>query len=377
MLLKDVIGQQKIKKQLIKTVKEGRISHSQLFLGPEGSGNLALAIAYGQYICCADKDNDDSCNACPSCTKYQKLIHPDLHFIFPVNTTKTVIDKPVSDDFIGKWRESIIGNPYLNINQWYDIIGIENKQGLINKYESEAIIRKLNLKSFESDYKIMIIWHPEKMNAPAANKLLKLIEEPHAKTIFLLVSDNSDQIIPTILSRSQIVKIPKIENNELAMYIKEKYELEDKKIKEIINLSDGNYYKALEIINNSEEYENNLEKFIQLMRLCYGKKMPEILEWIDDMVSTGRERQKIFLDYSLAIIRKNLLLSLNQPEIAYLTEKESEFSKKFHLFINDSNAFQITHEINKAYTDIERNAYSRIVFLDLSFKLIKLIRNKN
>ncbi len=377
MQLKDVIGQQKIKKQLIKTVKEGRISHSQLFLGYEGSGNLALAIAYAQYICCTNKENGDSCNTCPSCTKYQKLIHPDLHFVFPVNTTKTIIKDPVSDDFIGKWREIIIENPYLNLNQWYDVIGIENKQGLISIFESKAILRKLNLKSFESDYKIMIIWHPEKMNAPAANKLLKLIEEPPAKTIFILVTDSTDQIIPTILSRSQILKIPKIEDDELAIFIKEKFELEDKKIEEITNLSNGNYCNALEIINNCEEYKNNLEKFIQLMRLCYGKKMLEILEWIDDMVSTGRERQKRFLDYSLAIIRKNLLLSLNQTEIAYLTEKESDFSKKFHLFINASNASQITHEINKAYTDIERNAYSRIVFLDLSFKLIKLIRNQN
>lgn len=377
MLLKDVIGQQKIKEQLIKTVKEERISHSQLFLGPEGSGNLALAIAYAQYICCTNKENGDSCNECPSCTKYVKLIHPDLHFVFPVNTTGTIIKDPVSDDFIDKWRTSVIENPYLDLNQWYDTIGIENKQGLISIFESKAIIRKLNLKSFESDYKIMIIWHPEKMNAPAANKLLKLIEEPPAKTIFILVSDSTDQILPNVLSRSQTVKIPKIGDNELVTYIKKKHELSDKKIDEIINLSNGSYLKALEIINNSEEYEYNLEKFIQLMRLCYGKKMLEILKWIDDMVSTGRESQKSFLAYSLALIRKNLLLSLNQDEIAYLTEKESDFSKKFHDFINDTNASQIAREINKAYTDIERNAYGRIVFLDLSFKLIKLIRNQN
>jgi DNA polymerase-3 subunit delta' len=377
MLLKDVIGQQKIKKQLIKTVEEGRISHCQLFLGPEGSGTMALAISYAQYICCTNKHNGDSCNVCPSCTKYQKLIHPDLHFVFPVNTTKSITDKPVSDDFISKWRESITENPYLNLNQWYDIIGIENKQGLINIYESEAIMHKLNLKSFESDYKIMVIWHPEKFHSAAANKLLKLIEEPYEKTIFLMVSDSTDQIIPTILSRAQIVKIPKIENNEMAVFIKEKYKLADKKIEEIITLSDGNFCKALEIINNREEYENNLEKFIELMRLCYGKKIPGILEWINDMAGTGRERQKSFLDYSLSIIRKNLLLSLNKAEIAYLTEKESDFSRKFHTFINDSNASQIAGEINKAYTDIERNAYSRIVFLDLSFKLIKLIRKQN
>ncbi|UCH13914.1 MAG: DNA polymerase III subunit delta [Bacteroidales bacterium] len=377
MLLKDVIGQQKIKNQLIKTVKEGRISHTQLFLGSEGSGNLALAIAYARYICCTNKTDGDSCNTCPHCTKYQKFIHPDLHFVFPVNTTKSVTDKPVSDDFIGKWRESILENPYLSLNQWYDIIGIENKQGLMTVKESEGIIRKLSLKSFESDYKIMIIWHPEKMHPPAANKLLKLIEEPPAKTIFLMVSENTDQILPTILSRSQIVKIPKIENNDLAGYIKDKFGLDDKKSKEIANLAEGNYQKAAEIINNTEEHENNLEKFIQLMRLCYGGKMLEILKWIDEIVSTGRERQKSFLDYSLAILRKNLLISLDKSELVYLSEKESDFSNKFHQFINDSNAFQITQEINKAYADIERNAYGRIVFLDLSLKLRKLIRKQN
>ncbi len=377
MLLKDVIGQQKIKIQLVKTVKEGRISHSQLFLGPEGSGNLALAIAYAQYICCTNKNDGDSCSTCPDCTKYQKLIHPDLHFVFPVNTTKSVTDKPLCDDFIGKWRESIIENPYLNLNQWYDIIGIENKQGLMSVKESEGIIRKLSLKSFSSEYKIMIIWHPEKMHPPAANKLLKLIEEPPEKTIFLLISDNTDQILPTILSRCQIIKIPKIENNDLAGYIKDKYELDDKKSKEIANLADGNYWKAGEIINNNEEYENNLDNFIRLMRICYGGKMTEILKWIDEIAGTGRERQKSFLDYSLVFLRKNLLVSLDQPELVYLSERESDFSKKFHQFINDSNASRITHEINKAYADIERNAYSRIVFLDLSLKLRKLIRMQN
>jgi DNA polymerase-3 subunit delta' len=377
MLLKDVIGQNKIKKQLIQTVKEERVSHAQLLTGPEGSGNLALAVAYAQYISCLNRREDDSCGTCPSCSKYQKLAHPDLHFVFPVNTTKSITKDPVSDDFINEWRETVTRNPYIRLNNWYDTIGIENKQGLISKFESEAIIRKLNLKSFESDYKIMIVWHPEKMNAPAANKLLKLIEEPPDKTVFLLITDSTDHIIPTILSRSQIIKIPKIEDNDLAKTIKEKYSLDDKKVDEITRLANGNYLKVLEIINNNEEHTENLEKFIQLMRLCYSGKTLDIFSWIDDIANLGREEQKNFLNYSLKIIRDNYLLNLNQPEIVYLTEKEKDFSKNFHPFINKSNVWQITQEINKASSDIERNAYGRIVFLDFSFKLMKLIKMKN
>jgi DNA polymerase-3 subunit delta' len=378
MLFKEVIGQNKIKEQLTGAVKKGRISHSQLFLGPDGWGTLALAIAFARYISCTQKGDGDSCNTCASCTKYKKLIHPDLHFVFPVNTTRTVTrDNLVSDDFIAEWREAIIKNPYLSLNQWYDIIGIENKQGFISVNESKAVLKKLNLKSFESDYKIMIIWHPEKMNAPAANKLLKIIEEPPEKTIFLAITDNTDQILPTILSRFQIVKFMKIADDDLAASIKEKFGLDDKKAKEIINLSAGDYQKAMENIDAGEEYENNLERFILLMRHCYKKNIPEILAWIEDIAGTGRERQKGFLDYSLSILRKNYLLSLNHAEKVYLTEKENEFSGNFHPFINESNAYEIAAGINKAYNDIERNAFGRLVFLDLSLKLIKLIRKQN
>jgi DNA polymerase-3 subunit delta' len=378
MLFKEVIGQNKVIGQLTDAVKKGRISHSQLFLGSDGSGTLALAIAFAQYISCTQREDGDSCNTCASCLKYRKLIHPDLHFAFPVNKTKTMEkDNPVSDDFIAAWRESVLKNPYLSLNQWYDIIGIENKQGFISVYESKAVLYKLSLKSFESDYKIMIIWHPEKMHPNAANKLLKIIEEPPDKTIFLAATDSTDQILPTVLSRFQIVKVPKINNDDLTTSIKGKFELDDKKVKEIVNLSDGNYQKAIENIDAGEEYDNNLERFILMMRHCYSRNMPEILKWIDDIAATGRERQKDFLDYSLSIIRKNFLLSLNQTEKVYLTEKESEFSGRFHPFINMANAHQIADEINKAYNDIERNAFGRIVFLDLVLKIIKLIRKQN
>ncbi len=374
MLFKDVIGQTRVKAQLIQTVKEGRISHALLLAGPQGSGNLALAIAFAQYICCTDRQEKDSCGKCPGCLKYQKLIHPDLHFAFPVNTTQSIVQNPVSDNFLTEWRAIILENPYINLNKWYDIIGIENKQGLINKSESEAIIRKLNLKSYEADYKIMIIWQAEKMNKQAANKLLKLIEEPPDKTLFLLVTDSPEQIIPTILSRTQIVKIPKITDDDLAAAIKEKSGLDDEKAREIMNLANGNYQEAMQALETGEEYSDNLEHFIKFMRLSYNGKMADINSWIENMVSLGRERQKSFLVYSLKMIRNNYLMNLDQKELVYLTDKEKDFSEKFHLITRDSNVNEITQEINNAYNDIERNAAGRIIFLDLSHKLKKLIK---
>jgi len=201
MLFKEIVGQKSVKEKLIQSVKDNRISHAQLLLGPEGSGKLALAIAHAQYICCNNKLEDESCGVRPSCLKFKKLVHPDLHFVYPVATSKTIKKDPVSDDYISLWREAIVENPYMSQTRWYEIIDVENKQGLISKYESYEILRKLNLKTFEADYKILIMWLPEKMNAPAANKLLKLIEEPPSKTLLLLVSENSEQIIPTILAR--------------------------------------------------------------------------------------------------------------------------------------------------------------------------------
>lgn len=380
MLFKEIIGQEKIKKRLIQTVKDNRISHAQLFLGPEGSGKLALAIAYAQYICCENKKNtntiDDSCGSCLSCKKYQKLIHPDLHFVFPVAKTKKVDkDSPVSDDFIYEWRTSILESPYIQLNQWLELINVENKQGIIYTEESNEIIKKLNLKSFESEYKVMIIWMPEKMHTTAANKLLLMIEEPPPKTLFLLVSENAGQIIQTILSRTQLIKIPKIDNNSLLEYIRssDKFDLKEQEINNIVRLANGNYIKALDIINSSHEHSYNFEMFKQLMRNCYKNKILDIIKWVDEISKVGREKQKSFLLFSLRMIRENFILNIKHNEIVYLTDEEADFSQKFSPFINQQNIFQLADELNKAHYHIERNANNKIVFLDLSLRLTKLL----
>ena len=205
MFFKDIIGQEEVKQRLIKSVKEERISHAQLFSGPEGIGKFALALAYAQYVSCRDRGENDSCGKCPSCHKYQKLAHPDLHFVYPVYSTGSV-KKPTSDDFIKQWREFVLANPYFTLQQWFSYINVENAQGMIYEAESASILRKLNLKSFESEFKVMIIWLPERMNAACSNKLLKMIEEPPSKTLFILITENEENIISTIRSRAQLVK---------------------------------------------------------------------------------------------------------------------------------------------------------------------------
>lgn len=370
----NVIGQEGVISKLIQTVKENRISHAQLFLGPSGSGNLALAIAYAQYVNCEKKQEWDSCGCCKSCVKYQKLIHPDLHFVYPVATTKSITKDPVSDDFIADWRNAVLHQPYLDLSKWYEIIGVENKQGLIGKRESQEIIRKLTLKSYEAEFKTMVIWMPEKMNQTAANKLLKMIEEPPAKTLFLLVAEDTTYMLPTILSRTQLVKVPGIKTDKLAEALMQKHGLSETESRSIARIADGNYLEAMNLVESSEQTEYNFEMFVHLMRICYSRKLMEIFDWVDDVAGIGRERQKNFFQYALRMIRENYMLTIATEEIVHLSDKEEGFSVKFHPFINERNAMDIAIEFEHAQADIERNAYAKIVLLDLSLKIMKLIK---
>lgn len=374
MLFKDIIAQNSTKYKLIQSINENRISHAQLFIGPEGCGSLPLAIAYAQYLNCQSKQNNDSCGVCPSCIKFNKLIHPDLHFVFPVTTTKKITKDPISDDFIKLWREMVLENPYFNQNQWYEFIGIENKQGIISKNESYSIIKKMGLKTFEADYKIMIFWLPEKMNQTAGNKLLKIIEEPPEKTLFIMVAENTALMLPTILSRLQTIKIPKFDKSDIQQALVLKYNLDTKEAESISHVANGNMVKAFEIYNSRGETVYNFEKFSLFMRLCYSHNLPEISNWIDEISSIGREKLKSFLEYSLRLIRENFMLNQQLNEISYLDNQEKEFSMKFSKFINQNNVYKIYEEFNSAYYHIESNAYNKIVFFDMALKIFKLIK---
>lgn len=369
MLFNDIIGHEDIKQALIRTVKENRVSHAQMFLGNEGTGNLALAIAYAQYICCHNPQASDACGVCNACNKFNKLIHPDLHFVFPLGDPKSI-----SDQYLDKWRSKVLENPYLSPSEWYAHLGIQNKQGSIHRRESDEIIKKLSLKTFESEYKIMIIWQPETMNRSSANKLLKILEDPPPKTLFILVANASDQILPTILSRTQIVKIPPIDDQSMAQVIKKQYNLDNEKIQNIVHLANGNYLTAQHIINADEEYTYYFDLFVQFMRLVYSGKMLDIYDWIDEITREGREKQKSFIQYALRMIRENFILGFETSSLVYLADQEKQFARNFSRFIHSKNVYSITHELNQAYKHIEMNGYNKLVFLDLVLKLMVLLK---
>jgi DNA polymerase-3 subunit delta' len=368
-------GQTEIIGRLLRTVKDERVSHAQLFTGPEGCGSLALALAFAQYVSCEDKKPFDSCGVCKSCVKYEKMIHPDLHFVFPVIKGKKATD-PVSDNYIEEWREFVRKSPYFTINGWLNSIEVGNAQGMIFASEASEIIRKLSLKTFESDFKIMIIWLPEKMHQATANKLLKMIEEPPEKTLFLLVSEESDKVIPTILSRCQLVKIPSFTNDEIKSYLRSTYGTTEIKSADIARVSNGNLFRAIELCENDETAKFNLESFKKLMRFTWKRDILSVIEWSEEMSSTGRESQKNFLSYSLRLLRENLMLSLDQlnKEIVFLAGEEAEFSDKFHPFITKNNIYPLVEEFSLAYSHIEANGYAKVVFLDLALKVTSLIR---
>ncbi|MBC8488676.1 MAG: DNA polymerase III subunit delta [Bacteroidetes bacterium] len=369
----DIIGQETVKQKLIKTVKANRVSHAQLFLGPEGSGKLALAIAYAQYINCTNKVNSDSCGECPSCVKYNKLIHPDLHFIYPVSGTKE-FTKPVSVNFIAKWRELLIErNYFIGLNEWYEYIGIEKKQAIINANDCNSIIKTLSYKTYEADYKVMIIWMVEKLFHSAAPKILKILEEPPDKTLFVLISENQEQIINTILSRTQLLKIPPVDNEQLLKaLIHENFE--PGVVNDAVKISGGNYIEAKRLITQSEDEEFNYSRFIKWMRLCFKNNAAETVGFVSEFAKNSRERHKSFLNYALRIIRESLLINLNTNELVRLNNREADFIKKFHPYVNSKNVDLITQELNKSIYHIERNANPNVLFLDLSLKIGKLLK---
>jgi DNA polymerase III subunit delta' len=368
-------GHKETIEQLKRTVNEGRVSHAQLFTGPEGCGSLALALAYAMYVSCENRSETDSCGKCRSCIKYEKMIHPDLHFVFPVIKSKKE-SEPVSDSYIAEWREYVSRSPYFSLNNWLDSIEVGNAQGLIFATEANEIIRKLNLKSFESDFKIMIIWLPEKMHLSTSNKLLKMIEEPPEKTLFLLVSDEPDKIISTIVSRCQLVKIPGFKNKDIEEYLIGKFNCPPEKAAETARVANGNIVRASELMENEDTSLENLEKFKSLMRFAWKRDIISVINWSEELASTGREAQKHFIIFALRILRENLMLSLGQlnNNLVFLAGEEEKFSKNFHPFITRDNITPLTEEFSSAYSHVESNGNAKIIFLDLALKVTRLIR---
>jgi DNA polymerase-3 subunit delta' len=368
----DIIGHKELKQQLIHSVHENRISHALLFLGAEGSGALPLAVAFAQFISCEKKTTDDSCGECNSCLKFSKHIHPDVHFSFPVSpTTKFKIAK--SENFITEWRKALSENFYLSFSDWTQQIEIENKQPQISVEESSEIVRFLSLKSVEGGYKFVILWFPEKMHASAANKLLKSLEEPEPNTLFLLVSENYEGIMRTISSRTQMVRVKRLTDEEIAGALEKFHGVSSGDAKNISRLAEGNYNYAVNLIGSNEEREDLTTYFLEWMRLCVSSDYKKISEWVEGMQTRKREGQKGFLEFAMGICRECMMLNYSGDSLTLLPDSDKEKLNLFFPYVNLNNAQEVMDELNKAHYHIERNANPKILFMDLSIRMKQLL----
>jgi len=377
MFFRDIIGQQEVIERLVKDAQAGTVPHALLFCGPEGVGKLQTAIAFARYLLCRDKGTAaDSCGTCPSCVKMDKLVHPDLHFVFPViNKSKTAGRSTISDDEIATWRETVLEQQYFGFEEWLSAIDADNKQASIFVTESEQIISKLSLKSVEGGYKIMIIWHAEKMNQQCANSLLKLLEEPPAGTLFILTTDAPEQILETIISRTQRIDFKRIPEQDISDRLQGPgYGLDAETAQKIAHLSGGSWLKAVSALRVNAESEEFFDYFTQLMRLSYGRKLKDLKLWADGIAGGGREWQKRFLAYCQRMIRENFICNFHNPELNYMTEQERQFSVRFAPFVNENNIIGLMDTLTDAQRDIEQNVNSKMVFFDLSLKTIMLMK---
>ncbi len=376
MLFNQIVGQEHIKKHLIKSAENGRIPHAQLFVGKEGCGTLPMAIAYAQFLLCNFSEDTDTCNL-----KCDKLQHPDLHFTFPVTTNDTVKKHPVSNLFLEDWRDFIETQPYGSLFNWLQHIGVENKQGLIGVDEAEDVVKKLKLKSYEGGFKVMIIWMAEKMNIAAANKLLKLIEEPPEKTVFILITENEEQIINTIKSRCQALHFPVLSEQDIANTLVVNHQVDDNKAANIAHQAEGNLNKAIHLLHNDAADLVFEEWFITWIRTAFKAKgnaavVQQLIAWSETIAKSGRETQKRFLEYCLQFFRQALLLNYKSDQLVFMESKTGFNLSKFAPFVHSGNILDIEKEVSEAMYHIERNGNAKIILLDLSMKLTRFLHKK-
>ena len=397
MAFKEIIGQGAVKSQLTELVQQNRLSHALLFLGPEGSGALALALAFAQYMVCEKVHGagpkpaapglfgepapgkqelpekwEDACGLCPACAKARQMVHPDIHFSYPVIPKKTG-DKPLSTDFIAEWREFVSKHPYGNVYDWLQFIGAENKQGNITAHECNDIIHKLSLKSFESEYKLLIMWMPEYLGNEG-NKLLKLIEEPPPNTLFILVAENESLILQTILSRTQLVKIPALETPDISGALIQRNGISPEQAGQVASISEGNYHEALQLLQHADEdWFGLLREWLNAI-LKTGPSAQ--VKWIEEVSKMGRERQKQFLRYFNHILEQAIRLSVLDGLPVPMTEKEKEFTLRLNRLTGIAEQQEIIREIDRATYFIERNANAKMLFHALTIKIYHIIAHK-
>jgi DNA polymerase III subunit delta' len=382
MQFSSILGQEHIKNHLTRSTDLGRIPHAQLFVGPEGSGTLAMAIAYSQYVLCNNQNaensgSNESCNL-----KFEKISHPDLHFVYPTVSTEEVKTKPKSIDFIADWREFITQNPYGGLFDWYSILGVQNKQGEIRVDDAQEILKSLSLKSYEGGYKIMIIWMADKMNTAASNKLLKLLEEPPVKTVFILISENEEDIIQTIRSRCQVLRFNGLSESVITNALISKENTDPKLAAKIAHQAQGNYNKALHLLKDDSDEFPFEQWFVDWVRAAFRAKgnptvIADLIQWSEQIAGLGRETQKKFLQFCIDLFRQALLHNYETPSLVYLEPQVENFTiAKFAPFVNGNNIHDIFQELSDAIYHIERNGSAKIILTDLSIKLTRLIHKK-
>lgn len=382
MQFSEILGQEHIKSHLTKSANLGRIPHAQLFVGPEGSGTLAMAIAYAQYIICSNQNaenlgSNEACNL-----KFNKISHPDLHFIYPTVSTEEVKTKPKSIDFITEWRQFLTENLYGSLFDWYQTLGVKNKQGEIRVDDAQEILKSLALKSYEGGYKVMVIWMADKLNTAASNKLLKLLEEPTDKTVFILISENEEDIIQTIRSRCQVLHFNGLPEKTIAEALVLRENIDSKTAVKIAHQAQGNYNKALQLLQPDSESVFFEKWFVDWVRAAFRAKgnaaaIQDLIRWSEQIAALGRETQKKFLHFCIDMFRQALLLNYQTPSLVYIEPQVENFKlENFAPFVNGNNINDIFQELSDAMYHIERNGNAKIILTDLSIKLTRLIHKK-
>jgi DNA polymerase III subunit delta' len=373
MLFEEIIGLSDIKDTLLASVRNGHIAHAQLFLGNAGSANLALALAYSQYLNCENPQAHDACGTCAACYKTHKLIHPDLHFVFPVNKTKNIKEEhPRSVHFLADWRKFISENPYQSLSDWMNFIEAESKQALISVHEARDVVQQLSLKTFEGKYKIMLIWQPEILNLASANALLKILEEPPPQTVFLLVCNAAENLLSTILSRTQLINIPDFSDEEIVQNLVSQFGFESAQARKISLLADGNMHLALQLAKGTPD--ENFDFFAKWMRKCFGYKIAELLEDAENFQKMNKDEQKSLLLYSLDIFRNCLLATAGGNSLVKLPENLRIFVEKLALQLNANRIEMLYQSFNESIYHLERNANPKILFFELSLQIAAVFK---
>jgi len=369
MLFSQVVGQSELKKKLRDSVTNGRVAHAQMLVGPVGAGSLPLALAFAQYLACTNRGETDSCGKCASCIRYAKLEHPDLQLIFPKNKTAKIDHKNFSSkDFLPEWRKAVLDNPYLSLNDWLKELGIDNKQGAINVDDSREVLQNLSYKAYEADYRVVLIWLAEHMNTAAANKLLKILEEPPERTVFLLVAESTENMLQTILSRVQMHRLGRLSEKEISVSLSSVSD-DLEQMEKLAHLADGDLNLAKHLLEDQATISASINFFIRWMRACFVLNLEILQELNEEFNALGREQQKAFLAQSETIIRKVLMYRTLPETKDKLLKEELDFVHKFSRFIQVENTASMLEALNEAHYHIERNANARITFTDLSFQM--------